>query len=230
MFPCWAQKAGAIKQAGIPTMKTHGLAADLRQLAEKHTEPRIRFGTILESLGDRGFGLLLILLSLPSAMPVPAPGYSTPFGIIIVILGIQMLAGRSTIWLPKWALSREFSHEGLAKILRTGASFFDKTEYLIRPRWMWMTGKGGQISCSLLVMLMACLMILPIPFTNTFPAMVIFLIGIGLLERDGLALLLAGLGGWVAAFVYALVFYGIYYLGMGTLDEAKEFFFGIFGS
>jgi len=61
------------------------------------------YGEVFERIGDRGFGVLLIILSLPSALPVPAPGYSTPFGILIAVLALQMIAGRTTPWLPERA-------------------------------------------------------------------------------------------------------------------------------
>lgn len=55
---------------------------------------------LLKLSGDRTFGFLLVMLSFPSALPVPAPGYSTPFGLLILLLAVQMLWGRHEPWLP----------------------------------------------------------------------------------------------------------------------------------
>ncbi|MBD3167489.1 exopolysaccharide biosynthesis protein [bacterium] len=205
------------------------LAEDLRSLADEHDVESISLGTILEKLGHRGFGLLLIVLSLPSAMPMPAPGYSTPFGIIIILLGLQMMIGRRMPALPKWALHRKMKAASAARFFHAGARFFHKTEFLIKPRLSWMGSRAARVLISVLVMMMAALMILPIPLTNTFPAMVIFLIGVGLTERDGIAILLATVMGWVAVAVYGVVIYFIYYLGTVSADEIKELFKGLLG-
>ena len=53
----------------------------------------ISIGSITDNVQGKGFGLFLIILSLPSALPVPAPGYSIPFGLALIILGYQMLKG-----------------------------------------------------------------------------------------------------------------------------------------
>ena len=69
-------------------------------LAREHSAVGLTLGEVFQRIGDRGFGLLLIVLSLPSALPIPAAGYSTPFGIIIAVLALQMLAGRTSPWIP----------------------------------------------------------------------------------------------------------------------------------
>lgn len=58
-------------------------------------------GEIVDTVGEKGFGLTLMVLSLPSALPVPAPGYSTPFGIVIGLIALQMMLGRQTLWVPE---------------------------------------------------------------------------------------------------------------------------------
>ncbi len=53
-----------------------------------------------QGVGPKSFGLTLLLLSLPSALPVPAPGYSTPFGIALLLVSLQIILGRQSVWLP----------------------------------------------------------------------------------------------------------------------------------
>lgn len=64
------------------------------------TQQLVSLGDILQLAAERTFGFLLAVLSLPSALPIPAPGYSTPFGIVLLLLGWQLLVGASTPWLP----------------------------------------------------------------------------------------------------------------------------------
>jgi hypothetical protein len=65
-------------------------------------------------------------------------------------------------------------------------------------------------------------MILPIPLTNTFPAFVIFLTGIGLTEEDGLFSIFAGLLGVFATALYAVVLYIFIRFGFEGIDMIKE--------
>jgi hypothetical protein len=51
---------------------------------------------ILLLAGERTFGSLLVILSLPPALPIPTPGYSTPFGVLISLLAIQLISRDKT--------------------------------------------------------------------------------------------------------------------------------------
>ncbi len=209
-------------------MEHKSLADDLRDLAVQCGTDTVSLGDITRIMGERGFGMLFIILSLPSAMPVPAPGYSTPFGILMVLLGLQQLVGKSSPYLPQWALNRELKSKTMAKIFNAGGAFFDKMEYLIKPRFGWIGSRLGQSVISLLVIIMATLMIFPIPLTNTAPAIVIFILGIGILERDGLAIAFGAVVGWLAVLLYGFVIYSIIYLGTSP-EEVKEMVKGFLG-
>ena len=85
----------------IQSNSCHTLTEALQQVLQNRNSSELSIGDLSYAINDKGFGLVLIILSLPSALPIPAPGYSTPFGIAIAIIGIQMLGGRHTVWLPK---------------------------------------------------------------------------------------------------------------------------------
>ena len=195
-------------------------------------------GRILDAVRDKGFGLLLIILALPSALPVPAAGYSTPFGIIIILLGAQMLSGRAVPALPQRARRVTLGPRMAGRMLGAAESFFRRAEHLIRPRLRWVNTRGGRAAMAGLVILMALLMCLPIPTTNTAPAMVVFLVGIGLCENDGLFALGACLVGVFAVALYAFVIYFAWTLvaqygwdGLSQLkDTVKAFFRSLLGA
>ena len=68
----------------------------------------LKVSELFNHLGSKGFGVVLVFLSLPSALPVPAPGYSTPFGIAIALIAFQILIGRSVLETPKSIEKIEF--------------------------------------------------------------------------------------------------------------------------
>ncbi len=178
--------------------------------------------TIAEQVGDKGFGLMLAILSLPSALPVPAPGYSTPFGIVLVLLGAQLVAGRTSPWLPERILKKELSKEFAGKVFKAGNRMLHLTERLVRPRMRWINSVGGRAFLGFIVIFMAALMILPIPMTNTFPAMIIFLVGVSLSEDDGLAACVAFVGGLLAMLFYIYIIYLVLTVGVDGVIELKD--------
>ncbi|MDQ7772739.1 MAG: exopolysaccharide biosynthesis protein [Elusimicrobiales bacterium] len=199
------------------------LTDELRKLLTlEHSADGVTLGEVFGRIGDRGFGLLLLILSLPSALPLPAPGYSTPFGILLFILALQMIYGRRTPWLPARAAGLRLKGKFVGAMLSFLEKFFGKVEFLIKPRLRWVGSRGGLVFLGLLVLIMAGLMILPIPLTNTAPAFVIFLIGVGLSEEDGVFCLLAAALGVMATGVYALVVYLFYRFGVAGLGQITE--------
>ena len=198
------------------------LSRDIEELLTLREGDDITLGDLVEAVGKRGFGILLLLLSLPSALPFPAPGYSTPFGIMLFLLSLQILVGRKTPWLPQWACRRVIKRSTADVIISGGAKFFAFLERFIHPRYSSLTGRTGTRFCALLLLIMSGLMILPIPLTNTLPAMVIFCVGVALTERDGLALGAALLFGAGAILLYSLAFYVIARYGARGMIEAKE--------
>lgn len=179
-------------------------------------------GSILDQIGAKGFGLLLVILSLPSALPVPAPGYSTPFGIMIVILAVQIFIGRQTIWLPQGLRKIKLKKTMVQTMLGVATRFLHKIERFIRPRQLWIRSRAGLSCLALVIGVMACLMILPIPLTNTFPAMVIFMIGVGLCEEDGLLALAAFVVGLLAIALYAFIIYLLITQGPEAIEGIKD--------
>lgn len=194
---------------------------------------RLSVGTILDWIGNQGFGLLLIIISLPSALPAPGPGYSTPLGCLIVFLGVQMVAGRRTPWLPerwrKWSVAGKTAR----MVLRRSERFFRFIERFVRPRLTWIVAPAAHRLFALGTVAMGLLMILPIPLTNTLPAIVVFLIGVSLSERDGLVGIAAAAIGLAALCLYGviigLIIYFIFHLN-GDPAEFVEWMKSLFSS
>lgn len=203
-------------------MAANSLSTNLKNALRTEDGGDITLRQVLDNVGREGFGLLLITLSLPSALPVPAAGYSTPFGILFIVLGWQMLIGRKEPWLPRKALDMNIKRSFAEKMINSAVKLFGIIEKLIHPRMRWINSQGGISLMSVIVIVMACLMILPIPLTNTFPAMVVFLIGVGLTEKDGLFSLGACVLGLAAVALYGiLIYYGLT-MGWEVFDHVKD--------
>ena len=173
---------------------------------------------VLARTEHRGFGFLLVLLSLPIALPFTPPGLSTPFGVLIVALAIQMMAKRERPWFPE-AVLKKTVRPGDTRFRAVMRKWAHACERLTRPRLVWFSGPtafrflvGPSVLCSGLVLM------LPLPVVNTLASGGVFLAAIGMLEEDGLASLGGVLLGLVSLAVIVAVVALAVIKGPGAYD------------
>lgn len=177
-----------------------------RYFFEETPSPKVTLGDILNLAGERTFGFLFVLLSLPSALPLPAPGYSVPFGVVMLLLAVQLIVGRHRPWLPaKWQ-GHAFELAQVQGVMKAGLPWLQRLEALSRPRLTHVcTSLPGRVIIGVAIALMSISMMIPVPGTNTLPAMGIFVTGFGLLDDDGFislaGLVLCVLGGTLSSLI-----------------------------
>ena len=183
----------------------------------------VTLNEILEIAGERTFGFLFVLLALPSALPIPAPGYSVPFGIVMFLLAVQLVAGSEQPWLPEKFRRRGFERKSVQGIIRKGLPWLKRIETVSRPRLTPVcTSRTGRVVIGLAIALMSISMMIPIPLTNTLPAIGIFVTGFGLLDDDG-AISLAGLTICVmGAALSSTILYLLFRLGTEGMTQAVD--------
>lgn len=164
-----------------------------RYFFEEIRDKQVTLAEIFNLTEERIFGFLLAILSLPSALPVPAPGYSIPFGIAMFFLAIQLVMGRDRPWLPEKILKGSMKLETVQKFVNMGTPWIKRIENVTKPRISYLcTSLPGKVILGIAIALMSISMMIPIPGTNTLPAIGIFVTAFGLLEDDGL-ICIAGL-------------------------------------
>ncbi|MDP1579230.1 MAG: exopolysaccharide biosynthesis protein [Candidatus Didemnitutus sp.] len=177
-----------VRQQKLPRRLSEELA-DLQTWAAARA---VTLREVIYVMRGRAYLLLVVLLTLPFLTPIPLPGLSTPFGLAIAAIALRLALGQRP-WLPaRWqrlALPKGFLH----RVLTVARWIIRLLEKLLRPRWAWLTETPAlkQLhACTMLLAALVLLLPLPIPFTNSFPAWAILLLAGGLLERDGVAVLL----------------------------------------
>src|SRR5688572_25483954 len=165
----------------------------------------VSLATIRDLIGHDGLMLLTAFLTIIFLVPVSIPGVSTVFGGAILLLSLSRLVNRP-LWLPKKLQQREVSTEKLRGGMQRGLKWFRRLEHISRPRRMRSLTFGGFMGAinNIGLILGAVLLMMPfglIPFSNTLPAIAILLLAIGLLQRDGVCILLGHLMN-VASIVY----------------------------
>ncbi|NJM46571.1 MAG: exopolysaccharide biosynthesis protein [Alkalinema sp. RU_4_3] len=171
------------------------LSQTLQNLLEEHGGEPLRIGNILEQTGEQGFGILCGLLIIPMLIPVPIPlaGLSTILSLIPFLLGLQLLLGYQKPTLPKRLMDIALSPK-VSSIMLSGLSrALSPLEHLAQPRMKRISQKRTFQRLAGFCMAWNALLMglpLPIPFTNLVPAYAILALIIGILELDGLFILL----------------------------------------
>lgn len=187
------------------------LSEELRALSERITSGEVTLREMIAILQGRAYDLLILLLALPFVLPIPLPGLSTPFGLVIALIAARMTL-RQRPWLPARLLDTRLPAGFFPRILRGARHIVRGLELFLRPRLPWMTRSPQLIQVHAAVMLAAALvLLLPLPpGTNFLPALCILVMTAGLLERDGVFVF----GGYVLFALNAVFFTLIAIYGM----------------
>ncbi len=158
---------------------------------EAHQGP-ITVKKILQLLPGKGLALIIVFLSLPFCQPLQIPGFAIPFGLVVAFAGLRMAFGKK-IWLPKRLLARKISDRFLQKTTKKILAFVKKMSRWIHPRLNSICHSPVmKIANGLTVFFLGIFLALPlpIPLSNLIAAWGILLFGIGILEDDGVLVLL----------------------------------------
>lgn len=170
----------------------HDLAATLHELATVCGGPQgFTLDELHARLAERTWLILLILLPLPFISPVPMMGLSVPFGVAIAAIGLGVSLGRTPV-IPARIRAMRCPPGFVARVLAATARQMGRLRSLVRPRWVWMVERPWtRMLAGAIVAISGVLLALPlpVPFSNALPAYAILLTGLGLAQRDGLAIL-----------------------------------------
>src|SRR5690242_2355152 len=147
-------------------------------------------GELVDRSAEAGFGFLIGVLTL---VAIPFFGLSTPFGLAIALGGVQLAIGMPRPWLPKRARARQLSMAMLDRVL---ALLSRRTRWLSRStrrRWERLL-MPRLVGLGIVLLGLGLALPLPIPGSNMVFLIPLFVYAVGLLERDGIWILLGHLG------------------------------------
>lgn len=183
----------------------------LRRLIEAtEAMDRLTVGAMVDTLGRSGHGLVLLMLALPSFIPIPGLPTGLVFGVALMLVSVQMIRGQQTVALPGWIRRQSLPRGALLAIVTKLDSWMLRLERLLRPRLQALTEGAAIAIVGLLVLIMGATLLLPVPFGNQGPAFAVVVFAFGIMEKDGLAIIagtvLAAIG---FAWNIALVIFGV---------------------
>lgn len=184
------------------------LSQVLEGIAQDTTLDRIALSHLVEVMQARAFGALLIVFAFPNMLPAP-PGLAGILGVPLLILSAQMALGINP-WLPQVIGKRSMPRESFANLIGRAGPWLARAERLMRSRWFWASSEPAQRFLGVLCVIVTIMLMLPVPLGNVPPSLALVVLGLGILERDGLWILLGvvlcfAASAWVALLGYALV-------------------------
>jgi hypothetical protein len=174
----------------------------LMRQAATVTSERVTLGDMAAFLGDRSIGGLLLVLALPMALPVPAPGIFVIFGVPLTVISAQLALGYRRAWLPALLAQRSISRTAFSAIIDRMLPTLRRLERIVRPRAGWLAGTWTKVPVGIICLVLAIIITLPVPLGHVVPGTAISVLALGLIERDGVAI---ALGILTAAFGLAVV-------------------------
>ncbi|SFG37820.1 exopolysaccharide biosynthesis protein [Methylobacterium gossipiicola] len=181
----------------------------LTVLSEQESE-RLTVGDIVAVLKDRAFALLIVILGLPNCLPMPPP-IPLVCGLLLLLVAVQITAGMSAPWLPSTLLRRSVARKDVERAANRAVPLLRRLEQWSRPRMsLFETGLGLR-GVGLILLTLSLALIVAAPIVGQIPlGLAICLVGLGLVERDGVVVIAGLVVGAVgvllnAGFVYALV-------------------------
>ncbi len=143
-------------------------------------EGAITLGDVVDAAQEQTFGLLILLLALPSLIPGLNIGAAPLGGLFLFWIGLQMAAGRSSPVLPprfrQQVIHKGRVKEGVARLEgyldRLGSR--NRVHRALNQRWM-----GVVVGWTALLLAIP----VPLPFGNILPAAILVLLGAALVEE-----------------------------------------------
>ncbi|MEP3665808.1 MAG: exopolysaccharide biosynthesis protein [Roseibium sp.] len=163
----------------------------------------INLSALFSIIGEQAAAALLLIFSLITLVP-NIPGATSFLGIPVVgICAMMLIWGQ--VWLPGSLRRLSISRERLTGFLTRAIPLVEKVEKLARPRAAWIFVGRRERAIWAWALILAVSVLIPLPFTAMLPSLCLCLMAIGLMERDGLWVMIGSALGVAALAVTVVV-------------------------
>ncbi|MDX1591669.1 MAG: exopolysaccharide biosynthesis protein [Balneolaceae bacterium] len=179
------------------------LIDSIRELARE--KDHLYLDDLLEASGRKSFGVLLLLAGLITLAPLVGdiPGVPTLMGTFVIIISVQLLLRRETVWLPAFLSNRKLKREKVLRAVDKMEPVMKFIDRILKPRLTLMTIGFMQYVIAMICVATAAVMPVMefIPFSANIAGIILTIFGLALLANDGLLVILAfsllGGAGWL---------------------------------
>jgi hypothetical protein len=182
------------------SIKTSALLAEtLKAIDSTH----VSVGDLMMQFQRRSYGGVLLILALLAMVP----GISVFAGIAMVVPAFQLFIGLPAPVFPNFIQQRQVGVASLQKCGKTISRGVELLETLVVPRWPSLSNRLARRLIGLVILFLGIVVSIPFPFSNFPPALATICFALGLLERDGLMIVIASILSAIAFTIGFTVFY-----------------------
>lgn len=156
---------------------------------EHYSGKQIHLSDLLAAMGDRSFGLAFMLFGFLAAV-LPAVLCSI-MSLPIILFAWQLLTGHSKPNIPKRFDKKKFDADTIRLNIRNSLKWLNRLTLFAKPRLLFLNNTFLIRLAAFFCLVLALIILIPGPFTNTPPGIAIVLFGCALAERDGFLLLIS---------------------------------------
>src|SRR4249919_56847 len=176
------------KPKGPPPITTRGL---VDELATGDPNEELSLGDLLDRFSERSFGLFLLMVLLPTFIPIPV-GVGAISGGLASLIGLQFLVRLEHPWMPRFVANYKIHRYRIIGFRDRMGKWLGRLERLTNPPYTGMfTHWAAHAFTGLLLVVLGILLCLPIPLTNFPFGFILLAYSFALIERDGALMLLA---------------------------------------
>lgn len=177
--------------------------------------------SLVEHFGSRSLAFLIIILSLPIALPFTPPGINTPVAVVCIIISIQMILSKKTVYLPNWIGNKNLPFKPDGGFFKALTKMLEFVENITKERLAaFTTSKYTQFFLGFGVLSSSIIMLLPLPIINSLSSFLVLLTAVGIVTKDGLV---AFIGAFISVtLLLGIIILTIYSLKFGLSIDPKQ--------
>ena len=144
-------------------------------------------GALIEFFGEKSFALLFVVLMATPALPLPTGGATHVFEIVVVLLALQLIAGRDHVWLPRRWHDVQLAGPRQMRVTRALLKLIRLLERFSKPRLHFAFGsRVSNVAFGLLVTAGSVAAFFAPPFSglDTLPSLGVVVLSLGVLLED----------------------------------------------
>ena len=136
---------------------------------------------------EKSFAVTFVLLMAIAALPIPTGGLTHAFGVISVLISLQVIVGRRSLWIPKRWQDLRISRTMQQRLIPSLIRLIRWLEKYSRPRMASLLSSNFLVRLyGLAVLVLAAFVTASPPFSglDTLPAMGIVLMSLAVILED----------------------------------------------
>lgn len=172
---------------GQPNGRRLRITQILSELSQGNPDDTLKLDEINRRLGDRAFGVVLLIFSLPNCLPLPGiPGLSLLTGLPVIFFAAQLALGLRAPYVPRWLRDKNLKKGQLAKLAAMSGRYLHWIERGLKPRLIALVSGIPERVIGLISLCLAVLLSLPVPMGNMLPGIALAVLALAIGGRDGL--------------------------------------------